>query len=102
MSSYPYVVRTPDSTREDRTPARQVFPDLTPGGLYGAMTRACRTAGLPDFTPHDLRHRRASLWHAQGVTDRELSRRIGHSRPSLSLDVYSHVIDPGDDEWGPA
>jgi hypothetical protein len=28
-----------------------------------------------------------------------LAERAGHSRASISLDVYSHVIDPADDEW---
>jgi len=35
-----------------------------------------------------------SLWHFQGVPARELADRAGHSKPSMSLDVYSHVIVP--------
>jgi integrase len=30
------------------------------------MRNACKTAGIPHFHPHDLRHRRISLWHGQG------------------------------------
>lgn len=41
--------------------------------------------------PHLLRHRRATLWHQQGVGAVELARRLGHSRPSMSLDVYANV-----------
>lgn len=41
--------------------------------------------------PHLLRHRRATLWHQQGVVAAELARRLGHSRASMSLDVYSSV-----------
>ncbi|MBA3736553.1 MAG: hypothetical protein H0W90_15395 [Actinobacteria bacterium] len=41
---------------------------------------------------HDLRHRRISLWHQSGVPARELAERAGHARPSMSLDVYSHVM----------
>lgn len=84
---------------EDRTPERRVFVGATRQVLGQAISRACRTAGIRHFHPHDLRHRRASLWHAQGLSSRELSERIGHSKPSLSLDVYSHVISPEDDEW---
>jgi hypothetical protein len=29
-----------------------------------------------------------------GVPARELAERAGHSRPSMSLDVYSHVMPP--------
>lgn len=57
-----------------------------------AITRACASAGVPHFHPHDFRHRRASLWHGQGVPAAELAKRLGHSRPSMSLDVYSHVM----------
>ena len=41
-----------------------------------------------------LRHRRISLWHFNGVPARELADRSGHSKPSMSLDVYSHLIVP--------
>jgi integrase len=58
------------------------------------MRDLSKRSGLPHYTPHDLRHRRISLWHFQGVPARELADRAGHSRPSMSLDVYSHVIVP--------
>jgi integrase len=79
---------------EDRTPERKVFQGLTETSTYRAMTRACREAGVPHFTPHDLRHRRISLWHVGGVPARELADRAGHARASMSLDVYSHVMPP--------
>jgi integrase len=44
------------------------------------------------WSPHQLRHRRASLWHQQGVPAVELARRLGHAKPSMSIDVYSHVM----------
>lgn len=47
---------------------------------------------VSDIHPHLLRHRRATLWHQQGVLAVELARRLGHSRPSISLDIYSSVI----------
>jgi integrase len=43
-------------------------------------------------SPHDLRHRRLTLWHQSGVPARELAERAGHSKPSMSLDVYTHVM----------
>ena len=74
----------------------RVFPDLTASGLRSAMRDVCERNKLPLVTPHRLRHRRISLWHFQGVPARELAERAGHSRPSMSLDVYSHLIVPDD------
>jgi integrase len=77
---------------EDRVPDRRVFQGLTEAAAYQAMTRACRNAKVPHYHPHDLRHRRITLWHQSGVPARELAERAGHARPSMSLDVYSHVM----------
>lgn len=68
-----------------------VQPGLNRQVLHNALKRACRDAGVSPFGPHMLRHRRASLWHQQGIPAVELAARLGHARPSMSLDVYSHV-----------
>ena len=57
-----------------------------------AVARACLAAGVPHFHPHDLRHRKISLWHQQGVPVKQLSERVGHARASMTLDTYSHVM----------
>ncbi len=54
--------------------------------------RLGRLAKIPHYSPHDLRHRRLTLWHQSGVPARELAERAGHSKPSMSLDVYTHVM----------
>jgi integrase len=51
-------------------------------------------AGLPDFRFHDLRHTAAALMLNHGVPVIIVSRRLGHSRPSITLDLYGHLI-PG-------
>jgi integrase len=81
---------------EDRTPERLVFQGITEATAYQAMTRACRNATTAHHHPHDLRHRRITIWHQSGVPARELAERAGHARPSMSLDVYSHVL-PADE-----
>lgn len=55
------------------------------------MSRACTAAGIPAFSPHDLRHRRISLLlrEEDPVT---VSRLVGLARASTSLDVYGHVL----------
>jgi hypothetical protein len=37
-----------------------------------------------------------TLWHHQGIPARVLAERAGHSRASMSLDVYSHVMPLGE------
>jgi integrase len=77
---------------EDRLPDRKVFARVDEAGLRNAMLRACRTAKIPVYSPHDLRHRRITIWHHAGIPMREIQERVGHSRASITLDVYSHVM----------
>jgi integrase len=76
---------------EDRLPERRVF-STTRAAIGNAMMRASRLSGVPVYSPHDLRHRRASLWHGQGVTVRDLMERGGWSRSTIAIDTYSHVM----------
>ena len=66
--------------------------------MRDAIGRASRACGLPLYSPHDLRHRRGSLWHASGVPARELAERMGHSKASMRLDGYTHVMPPDEIE----
>lgn len=81
---------------EDRVPERRVFQGITEASAYQAMSRACKLAKVPHYSPHSLRHRRITIWHQSGVPARELAERAGHARPSMSLDTYSHVM-PADE-----
>lgn len=77
--------------REDRTDDRRVFT-MTPAAAAHAMRRACRDAGLPSFSPHDLRHRRGTIWHQDpAITIREQMERGGWARSDIAIDTYSHL-----------
>jgi integrase len=78
--------------REDRTAERSLFPGFTPDVAKNVMARACKTAGIVHRHPHDLRHRYASVQIARGVPVTEVAAQLGHSRKSLTLDTYSHVL----------
>ena len=54
-----------------------------------------RTAGIAHRHPHDLRHRYASVKIAEGVPVTTLAAQLGHSKKSMTLDVYSHVLLDG-------
>ena len=46
---------------------------------------------LPRLTAHGLRHTCATLMLANGVVPKVAAERLGHSDPSLFLNLYSHV-----------
>ena len=50
------------------------------------------SAGLPPIRFHDLRHTAASILLNQGVPVIIVSRRLGHARASITLDIYGHLI----------
>jgi integrase len=78
--------------REDRTSERRVFVGFTPDVAKNIMARACKTAGIVHRHPHDLRHRYASVQIGRGVPVTTVAAQLGHSRKSLTLDTYSHVM----------
>ena len=78
--------------REDRTAERRVFPGFTADVAKNVMARACKTAGIVHRHPHDLRHRYASVQIGRGVPVTHVAAQLGHSRKSLTLDTYSHVL----------
>ena len=57
-----------------------------------AMAKACKVAGIPHYHPHDLRHRRITLWHGQGIPAREIGDRVGQRQVSTTLDIYTHIM----------
>jgi len=77
-------------------PSGRVFPRFSVDGAEKAMRAACKTAGIPHFTPHQFRHRRGTRWHHDNVPAKVAAERLGHSDPSLTLSLYSHVLDPGE------
>jgi integrase len=56
------------------------------------LTRACTAAGVPTFSPHDLRHRRISLLHLGGVPWATIDEHVGQRSLRVTADTYSHVL----------
>lgn len=77
--------------REDRDLDGQVLAGLDADAFRTSLGRACKAAGVPAFSPHDLRHRRASLWHLGGMPVAEACSYLGHSS-QVHLDLYAHVV----------
>jgi integrase len=77
-----------------------VFPGpngqpLSPGQVGAAVKRLCKAAGIPPLKHHSLRHASASLALLAGVPLADVSKRLGHSDPSITSRVYSHAILDG-------
>jgi integrase len=81
--------------REDRDAEAPLFPGVSADRLRTAIARACKAAGIPAFSPHDLRHRRISLLHRQGRTWAEIGRLVGQRKLSITADTYTHVLSDG-------
>jgi integrase len=79
--------------REDRDPAARLFAEVdSSDALRTAIGRACVAAGVPAFSPHDLRHRRISLLHRQGRSWAEIGRFVGQRSLKVTADTYTHVL----------
>src|SRR4051794_36632012 len=53
--------------REDRDPDARLFAGSGADALRTSIAKACKAAGIPLWSPHDLRHRRISLMHLRGI-----------------------------------
>ncbi len=93
-------IELPDvlATAIERTLGNDVDAPIFAGNanaLRTAIGRACKDAGVPLFSPHDLRHRRISLLHQQGRSWAEIARFVGQRKLSLTADTYTHVLSDG-------
>jgi integrase len=78
-----------------------VFPNLhgglrSPNALSQEWKEQVRKLGLT-VTLHSLRHTHASQLIAKGVDILTISRRLGHSKPTVTLDTYGHMFPNTDD-----
>jgi integrase len=78
--------------RDDRVPERRVFEGVTGDRLRTRLARATTAAGVPTFSPHDLRHRRVSLLHLAGVPWARIGEAVGHDDITTTSRVYTHVL----------
>jgi integrase len=67
-----------------------VFAGFGADRLRTAITRACKAAGVPAFSPHDLRHRRCILWQLAGVRSIQGAAWAGHSAVEHAK-TYGHA-----------
>ncbi len=56
-----------------------------------------KTAGLPDMRFHDLRHTAFSILLDYGTPVNTVQRRAGHSKASVTTDIYGHMMSHSQD-----
>jgi len=69
---------------------------LRPGGVTPRFIALRNELGLKHIRLHHLRHFAATVMLAGGVDVRTVAGRLGHSRPTLTLQTYAHVMEVTD------
>ncbi|MFI2348678.1 tyrosine-type recombinase/integrase [Streptomyces sp. NPDC019443] len=65
---------------------------IEPRNLHRSFVRVSEAADLRVVRLHDARHGCATLLTAAGVAPRVVMEILGHSQISLTMDVYTHVV----------
>ncbi len=65
---------------------------MDPSNLRKKFRQSMKRAGLSNIRFHDPRHTPASLMLNNGVDLFVASKRLGHAKPSITLDVYGHLL----------
>lgn len=64
---------------------------LAPTTINRYKIKACNKANLKPIKLHEFRHSHATLLIEKGMMINEVSRRLGHSNTSITLNIYSHA-----------
>jgi integrase len=81
-----------------------IFPDKVGDPInhnnmrYRYFEPALKKAGLGKVRFHDLRHTYASLLIEQGENIKYIQTQLGHSNPTVTLNVYAHLMRPYNQE----
>ena len=66
---------------------------LTPRDLRQKFTVIVKKAGLPQISPHGLRHTYTALQIQAGIDPKSLQMLLGHADIKTTLNVYAHLTD---------
>ena len=64
---------------------------LSPTTINRHKLKACEKANIRPITLHQFRNSHATLLLQNGIMINEVSKRLGHSKVSTTLDIYSHT-----------
>jgi integrase len=63
-----------------------------------ALPRQCLRLGVPIMIMHDLRHSHTSLLLEAGLPVPQVSKRLGHATPAITMSIYAYVMRQEDDD----
>ncbi|VWL85842.1 site-specific integrase [Oceanivirga miroungae] len=66
--------------------------------VVNCLRKYTKMCNLPKITPHDLRHSHASILFENNMPTAAISKRLGHSNISITLDVYTHLTKKSNDK----
>jgi integrase len=79
-------------TEESPVFIRRTGEPLLPDTITHAFKKLVMSIGILDVWFHDLRHTHATVMLLQGVHPKVVQERLGHSKMSTTMDLYSHVM----------
>ena len=65
---------------------------IRPGFVSSKFRKLLAESKMPQIRFHDLRHTHATLLLQAGVHPKVVQERLGHSKITITLDTYSHVL----------
>ena len=80
----------PDKPKEEKTEVKG--PMNYSNMVQRYFQKGLMAAGVPLIRFHDLRHTYASLLLSQGENIKYIQTQLGHSSPTVTLNVYSHLM----------
>lgn len=72
--------------------ASNIGTPIFPRNMLEDFKAILKAAGLPAIRFHDLRHTAASLMLNAGIPPIVVSRILGHSSPSVTMNIYGHLM----------
>jgi integrase len=75
---------------------------MNPGTPYHWLERFCKETGQKFYGVHTFRHLNATLLIDSGTDVRTVSRMLGHSTPTTTLNIYAHSFDEAQARAGEA
>lgn len=74
------------------------FSSITGTYVYTHIKRTAKRAGIEGVGVHTFRHSHASYLFSKGVNVLLISKRLGHSNISTTLDTYTHALKDMEDK----